>query len=538
MTTNRRTLRRAALAVAVPFGCALALANCDDDFLDTQPLGSLTGSTFYQTEQDFDAATLGPYSTMLNLTFDQNGLGWWNGFLLPDDDVRFRDPNNANDFFNWNANNGDFAWVWQQSYLGIMRANVVLEQLPLAANFSDEANKPRYEAEARYMRAYWYFILARNWGDVPIITEVVSSVEAAQAPNSASGEVWDLIEEDLEFAAANLPEAFPNEVGRATRYTALALLGKVELYRAQWFDSPAKYGEAIEHLEQVVSSGRFSLMPDYGDNFRESAENNAESLFEVQATAGDNVNAWGTTDTGGAAGHAWTIYVSPSCYYGPNGGCAPQAWGHGYGQIEFTQSLIDEFEEGDPRFYYTAYSTGEPYAWEQYNMEGGQFRLWSGTGHTPAKYNRPFDPNRFPNNLSTNNLRIIRYADVLLMLAEAELLGNNNVARATELVNQVRARARQTYQILNGSPAPADVVPDRAAVTIDDIAHERRVELASEVHRYDDLVRWHRAGLIDIATDITWGYPDNDNWTETHLLKPIPQGELQINPNLQQNPGY
>ncbi|MDX1675631.1 MAG: RagB/SusD family nutrient uptake outer membrane protein, partial [Longimicrobiales bacterium] len=146
--------------------------------------------------------------------------------------------------------------------------------------------------------------------------------------------------------------------------------------------------------------------------------------------------------------------------------------------------------------------------------------------------------------LSTNNLRIIRYADVLLMLAEAEVLGGTP-ANAVPLVNEVRARARQTHAILcGGSPPPtldcgvADPVPDLATVTFADIEHERRVEFATEVHRYDDLVRWHRAGLIDIPTFVEWGYPDNTNWSETHLLKPVPQNELDLNPNLQQNPGY
>jgi hypothetical protein len=522
---------------AIPLVAALVLvAQCEVP--ETQPLGTLTDQTFYQSERDFDSATLGPYSAMLNLTYDQNGRGWWNGFLQPDDDVQFRDPNGENDVFNWTANDDDFAWVWQNAYVGISRANVIVDQLPKATKFADESRKPRYEAEARFMRAYWYFILARNWGNVPILTEVPKSVEATRIGNSEPGEVWDLIESDLEFAAEHLPGDYGAEKGRATKWTALALLGKVELYRAQWFNAPAKYQEAITHLNAVLA-GPHRLVSDYGDNFRESTENNAESLFEVQATAGDNINAWGTTDTGGAAGHAWTIYVSPSCFYGTGGTCAPKAWGHGYGQIDITLSLQQEFEPGDPRRFYTMYSVGEDYGGTQYDGN------WSRTRATPAKYNRPFDPDRFPNNLSTNNLRIIRFADVLLLLAEAELLGNSNVARAAQLVNQVRSRARQTHTILTGQPAPASLLPDVPAAGApvlwlrQYLMHERRVELATEVHRYDDLVRWHRAGFIYIKTDIQLGFPEsNQNWQPKHLLKPIPQQELDVNPNLRQNEGY
>lgn len=530
-------MTRIPISLRAPLGMALALTACD--ILDTEPLGTLTDQTFYQTEKDFDAATLASYSTMLNLTYDQNGMGWWNGFLQPDDNVQFRDPNGENDVFNWSATDVDFAWVWATAYKGVMRANVVLDQLPKATKFADASKKPRYEAEAKFMRAWWYFLLARNWGEVPILTSVPSAVEATMVGNSQPGEVWDLMESDLEFAAQNLPDNYGGERGRATRFTALALLGKVELYRAQWLNQPAKYAEATTHLT-AAAAGPFSLVPDYADNFREQAENNAESLFEIQATAGDNINAWGATDLGGAAGHAWPIYVSPSCYFGTGGGCAPKAWGHGYGQIDITASLAAEFEASDPRRFYTMYSRGEDYGGTPYDS------TWSRTGHTPAKYNRPWDPNRFPNNLSTNNLRLIRLADVLLLLAEAKLLGNNDVAGAATHVNQVRARARQTYRILKSTTDTTGVLPDVPATgaTTDwfrtYLAHERRVELALEdSYRYDDLVRWHRAGLINIKTDATFGFPEsNANWQPTHLLKPIPQRDRDVNPNLRQNPGY
>jgi starch-binding outer membrane protein, SusD/RagB family len=540
-------MTRILFSIRLPLGVALALAACD--ILDTEPLGTLTDQTFYQTEKDFDAATLASYSTMLNLTYEQNGLGWWNGFLQPDDNVQYRDPNGENDVFNWSATDVDFTWVWATAYKGVMRANVVLDQLPKATKFADPTKKPRYEAEAKFMRAWWYFLLARNWGDVPIVTSVPTSIAATQVGNSQPGEVWDLMESDLEFAAQNLPQNYGSEKGRATSFTALALLGKVELYRAQWRNQPAKYAEAITHLT-AAAAGPFTLVPDYRDNFREQTENNSESLFEVQATAGDNINAWGATDLGGAAGHAWTIYVSPSCYYGTGGGCAPRAWGHGYGQIDITPSLASEFEPGDPRGAATMYSTGEDYGGVAYQMRTDtsppQPVLWSRTGHTPAKYDRPFDPNRFPNNLSTNNLRLIRLADVLLLLAEANLLGNNDVPGAAALVNRVRARARATYRIVNNTTDTTGVLPDVPTTGTPTtwfrtyLAHERRVELALEdSYRYDDLVRWHRAGLITLPNDVAFGFPEsNTNWQPRNLLKPVPQRELDVNPNLRQNTGY
>ena len=532
--------KKYARAGSIPLLLVLSLTMCSEDVLDKQPLGTLTDETFYKTEKDFDAATLAPYSTMLNLTYEQFGNGLWNGFLKPDDDVQHRDPNDAMDVFNWTPTNNNFGWVWANAYKGIARANTVLDQLPKADRM-DPAKKPRYEAEAKFMRAWWYFLLATNWGDVPLPTAVPGSIEETMVGNSKPGEVWDLIEADLKFASTNLPDNYGSEKGRANKWTAQALLGKVQVYRAQWFKNSAKYADAITNLQAVVSSGKYKLTANYGDNFDETKENNEESLFEVQDTEGDNINSWGTTDTGGRAGHAWTIYVSPSCYYGAGGSCAPKSWGEGYGQIDITPSLVKEFEPSDPRRYYTMYSQGEwygPVNTVKYDS------TWSRTGHTPAKYNRPWDPNRFPNNWSQNNLRLIRYADVLLLLAEAKLLGANDVAGAAALVNQVRARARTT-------PVPAEAnitgtLPDVPATGTPTawfkqyLMHERRVELATEWdYRYEDLVRWHRAGLINIKTDVQFGYPEsNTNWKETYLLKPVPQSELDLNENLKQNPGY
>jgi hypothetical protein len=157
--------------------------------------------------------------------------------------------------------------------------------------------------------------------------------------------------------------------------------------------------------------------------------------------------------------------------------------------------------------------------------------------------------------VSQNNERLIRYAEVLLLLAEARLFANNDVAGAASLVNQVRARARDAWNRAYGAQSadaalyankvrPANLLSDRpSSVSVNQmfqwIMHERRVELALEFHRYDDLVRWHRANLINIANDIDFGDPRaNANWRPIHLLRPVPQLELDLNPNLSQNDGY
>lgn len=523
----------------------LVYTRCDDK-LDLAPLGELNSQTFYKSEKDFEAASLSPYSTILNLYYEQGGTGWFKGVWMPDDDVRDpRGSNQATEIFQWLPNNGDFSYIWSESYKGIMRANVILDRLPDADNFSDEANKARFEAEAKFIRAYFHFILARNFGNPPVVTELIKSLDNADLPNSQPGEIWDLIESDLKFAVDNLPDEWDdNNIGRATSWAARGILGKAMLFRAQWEGNDAKYGEALTQFNAIIDNGPFSLVDDYGDNFREATENNAESIFEIQMTRGD-FNPWLPTDFGleqnqnvGAAGSARKIYSGAAC---DNSNCAPGANAYGYGSVVPTQSLIDEFEDNDARLYHTAFTDTS----DVYTVNGDKYNpLWSLTGFNIAKYIRPFDPSGNPLNITTNNERILRYSDVLLMAAEAEVLGNSNVQRAAELVNMVRKRARDFYEVLNGEPAPDGTLPDRAddvspEQMMDWIMHERRVELAMEIHRYDDLVRWHRAGIIDIPTDVDFGNTlANQNWSEKNLIKPIPQGELDINPNLRQHDVY
>ena len=539
---------RRKLTFVVPAIGVLAWAGCES-VLDTAPYGELNSESFYNNEADFEKATIGPYSTLLN--FYYNAYGPENVLrptLYPDDDTR-HGGTGGNNYVDFNWLPGDFGYHWQQSYKGILRANVVIDQLGKATGFRNDSNKARFEAEARFMRAYLYFFLARHFGNVPVITSPATSIEETRVGNSAPGEVWDLIEQDLEFAAANLPAKWPaDNVGRADRFDALGFLGKVELYRAQWFKNPAKYTEAIQHLNTVVNEGGFMLVDDYGDNFREDKENNAESLFEIQFAynAATGNNPWLPNDFGlagnqnvGSSATARIAASAPACV---QGSCAPGANDRGIGAFHvatelqglFDSVVVDGDTLYDPRRYYSIYSAGEPYLNTTYKPS------WSITGATPAKYVRQSISFDSPRPIAHgNNERVLRYADILLLLAEAELLGANNTARATELVNQVRARARKTYQIVNGSPAPAGLLENRTSVTFEQLMHERRVELAFEGNRYDDLVRWHRAGLINIKTDVT--FPTalaQANWDERNLLWPISQGEIDNNPGLVQNPGY
>jgi len=513
---------------------------CEEKLDEFGPLGNLDAATFYNTETDFEAASLAPYSTLLNLYYDQNGRGWFQVMLFPSDDVRNNRGNNDREQFNWLPTDGEISYLWDEVYKGIMRANVVLDRLPEADGFNNPDNKARFEAEAKFMRAYFNFILARTFGNPPIVKELVQDVSSTNIPSSEPGEIWNFIIEDLEFAKNNLPGSWSgNNVGRATSWAAKAFLGKVYLYRAQWDNNNSFYDQAISELSDVVDNGPFMLVDDFGNNFRIATENNAESVFEIQFSRGD-FNPWLSTDNSSQIGAATTgrkIFTAASC---DEGECAPGANSRGYGQVHVTQPLQEEFEPNDPRRPLSIFLDGDIYS-----DQGEPFSSsWSITGSTPAKYIKPFENSGFPNNVFTNNERIIRYSDVLLMLAEAQLLGPGNVSRAAELINMVRERARNNWELYSEDPRPDNLLPDVPSdLSVDEmfdaLMHERRVELAMEVHRYDDLVRWHRGGLINIPTDIDFGNTlANQNWEEKHLLRPIPQGELDLNSNLDQNEGY
>lgn len=502
--------------------------------LELSPIGGLTQETFYQNEKDFDAASLSPYATMLTYYFDQSGGGWYNAMLFEDDDVTVRsNGTNGVEDFNWLPDNGDFRSVWETSYKGVQRANVVLEQLPLAKKFADQSKKARYEAEAKFMRAYFNFILAINWGTPPLAKNTVKSLDDARMPNSKPGEIWDLVVSDLTFAKQNLPASWDAaNTGRATSGAASGMLGRVLLYRAQWENKPALYAAADAEFTSIIASGRYSLMTDFADNFALAKENNAESLFEIQFAYGRD-NNWFANEDGGGSGTGRYIMWRAGCEQGI---CADGANAVGYGLVHIVKPLQDAFEAMDPRRPKSIFRDGDPFPATATPI----FKAaWSVTGSTPAKYiindKTGVEITGWQPNMGTNNERVLRYADILLMSAECKILGpTTDLAAAATLINRVRRRADLSGTIL--LDRPSTVSKDQMFKFL---MKERRVELALEGHRYNDLVRWHRANLINIKTDIDFGRtPANNNWNVRNLLKPIPQRELDLNSNLSQNTGY
>lgn len=403
--------------------------------------------------------------------------------------------------FTFNSNSGNIGDYWESCYRGINKANFVLGNAErINAAPLTEAEKKKYLAEAHFMRALYYFFLVIRFGDIPLITEIPTSV--AGTPKSPKQDIYDLIVSDLQFASTNLLSKTVEVKGRATKEAASAMLGKAYLYQE-------KHDLALTEFQKIY--GLYSLEPQYFDNFKDETEYGVESIFEVAFDERISANPWVSGVSGAGAGEA--------TLRGQDYGFAD--WFNTYP----AQGLLDEYETGDPRlndnFYFVgdSYGIGKTVTAEQLTVTGGILR--------PAgwkKYQNYYKRNN-ENNASSINFRYLRYADVLLMMAECENKrpGGNQDA-AIGYINQVRQRPSTNM--------PPLALGQSQTAVFDAIVKERRVELAGEQLRFSDLVRWGMA-----ATELA---PQGFNPSK-HYLWPIPAREISTNPEVgpeDQNPGY
>lgn len=480
----------------------ISIGGCGDDFLNRQPPSSLTEETFYQTAGDAVSAVNAAYASLQTTSMYSENYPKLVG--APSDDVLLDNTGGLGfDNFTFAATEGPLDVVWQASYEGVFRANLVLQEVPNIE--MDESLKNRVLGEAKFLRALYYWHLTTLYGDVPLITEAdAEDPSKAEVGASPKSEVYALMIQDLQEAAETLPLTYDDaEVGRATKGAAQALLGKVYLY-------DQNYAEAEKWLAAVINSDVYGLLPDFGDVMAEGGENSIESVFEVQY---QNVGggAWGGTDA--ATLNETNLRMSLNL---------PQGRG-GYGNHLPTQDLVNEFEDWngasaingkDPRLFHSIFMEGDPYD----ETDPVYSAAWTVTGYAIKKGMLPII--RF-NDFSNRNVPLIRFADVLLMYAEAAN-ENGNSQEALDALNTVRARAGMP-------PYPTAEYPaDNKDQVFDAIVHERRVELAFEYHRYHDLRRW---GLAEEQLEAL-GYDPR------HRYFPYPQAEVDVNQELEQKPDY
>jgi len=405
--------------------------------------------------------------------------------------------------------------VWRSSYILIGRANLVLLKAP---DVTDNTSlRDRVVGEAKFLRAWAYFELVSQWGAVPLYTEPVTSAAGYKAQSPAA-DIYTLIISDLTDAVAKLPASYgTSDRGRATKGAANALLGRVQMQKGD-------YAAAKTALLQVVNAGIYSLTNNYVDNFQEETEFNSESVFEVVFfDRGDNNFNWGSYNAGdGASVPISTVRNQEYC---------PVAWRN----LIPSNSYLNSFEntatgaaKTDPRYKFSVYETGDLFNNGTETLTDGaqngnssvvngvtkkvswrKFMLLYKEGQAAAG----FHP-------GGNNQRLIRYADVLLMLAECEA-ETGGLATAVTYLNQVRARASVAMPAYPTAQYPTTTKND----VIKAIMHERMVELGDEGMRNLDILRWRSKNYYPaIMADPKPG--------QVNLL-PIPQAERDANPALQ-----
>ncbi|HEX5653986.1 MAG TPA: RagB/SusD family nutrient uptake outer membrane protein [Chitinophagaceae bacterium] len=406
--------------------------------------------------------------------------------------------------------NGFCNTLWIGYYGLINKCNSTIKEVNTNTTIvaSDEI-KTQTIAEARFLRAYAYFMMVRLFGRVPLIDTLFTDPAAQNnIPQSSPAQLYAFIESDLGFAAANLPLTWDSKfIGRATSGAANGLLAKVYLTQQKW-------PQAMAAASVVMSSGLYDLSTPYDKIFREEGENSKESVFEVQATASAAIQ----TANGVQYAHIMGVRGTG-------------AWDIGWGWNTPSTFLEAAYEPNDPRKNRTILYTST--ATTTYQTIYGE--------NLPVGLPNP----RYNNKIYTNpalrssighrfgwwmNIRILRYADVVLMFAEAanEVGGAGNYTAARNALNSVRARARAG----NNAILP-DIVSTDQNVLRDSIRHERRIELAMEHDRFFDIVRW---GIAQDALHAAGKTMFNNS---RDVLLPIPQTQIDLSSGiLTQNPGY
>ncbi len=492
---------------------ALLSSGCADDWLEMEPVGEKLETNFYQNEGDIYQGLIAAYSMLQPKYFS----GWSSYYFLanfPSDDseVVGGGPNDRPEYhaiadFSMLPTNSAVLQLWRRNYYGVYRANlVVLNADPEASQTSKE-----YIAEAKFLRAYFYFELVKFFGDVPLITTQLSPDEYNQ-PRTPAEQVYVQIIADLTEAATDLP-TMPEENYRATKGAAQALLGRVYLYMAspyyqQRYDfeksATQYYDLAYQQLNNVIISGLYDIEQVYDNVWRYEYEHGIESIFEIEYA---NMEMGGAWEDGRINGGNIDVQMC-----GPRG-IATDSLNAGWGFDMVSEDLIEAYDAAgdDIRKKGTAY--GEQFLtsigasdWEE--NEG--YTGWFSKKRAPWAYITSSSSPEW--NYETNE-RIIRYADVLLMMAEA-CIGSNQ-GDPDFYFNQVRIRAEM--ETIGG-------------VTMEDIKTERRLELAMEGFRFFDLVRWGDAAAELGERGFVQG---------KHEVFPIPQDEiLNSNNTLTQNANY
>lgn len=491
------------LYITLAGGLLLSAGSCKKA-LDQPPLGTYPSATFFNSSSNAKSGVNAAY-VPLNYTGAFNNEQWVLGDVASDDAIKGgltgdqADIDNINNFNILNTNSA-LGLVWGRNYDGISKANFVLQGLPDDNKSVPDADKALYIGQAKFLRAYYYFMLTINYGDIPLRLQVATA-DNLDAPAVPQAQIYAQIEKDCTEAAAALPTSWTGaDLGRATKGAALALLAKAYLFEA-------KYPQAAQTAQQVEGLG-YALTAKFTDNFSAGTKNNTEAIFSILHTAG----------------------LSPKQGNALNQAFAPRGALNGYGFFQPTQSLVDNFEKStngvvDPRLDYTVGRAGHPYFDSAFDPS------WSATGYVTKKHIQPLSEVPIATKGDGNlNIEVLRFADILLIEAEA-FNESNNPAAALIPLNKVRKRARESYlydtSLTGAGTVPVGLLPDITTTSQvqlrDIIRRERRSELALEFGRFYDIIRYGSAYATNALRDMP-----NFSFTANKFF-PIPYSEVSTN---------
>jgi starch-binding outer membrane protein, SusD/RagB family len=482
---------------------------CDDELDKVNP-NSVIVENFYSNTVDLTSAVNGIYAVLQDPQLVSREWFFINDLRGDDMETggaqletpRYQLLIGTNDNANFVA-----AQVFNGAYGVIHRANAVIEFAPdaLTTSGKDDTLRLRLVGEAKWLRAWAYYELVVHWGSVPVYTETVKKIGDSKGLSPVP-DVYALIVSDLKYAIKNLPLAYDgSDMGRVTKGAARALLARVYMHNND-------YANARLQLDTLINiEKKYRLVDNYNDNFMEETEYNAESVFEVGFANQNGNYGWGYNH-GNVQGSETTVH---------NQEINPLQWGN----LIPSLSLLQDFEANDPRYKFSFYETGDTYfggaiAEKDFNIASttinGVTKKIGWRKHTILYKNKD---KYYP---SGNNERVIRYAEVLLMMAECLNETGADVSEILPYLNATRRRASVMMPPYPTAEYPTATYADRFKA----VAHEKRIEFAAEEIRAKDLIRWRAQNKLGPIG----GDPIAAN---KRGYLPIPQDEVNNNPNIQ-----
>ncbi len=509
----------------------MLFVSCDASLLDIQNKNTQSTGLFWKTEADAEAGVVAVYAMFYRQgTWTRNMYTQMHG--MADEGVSYAGWTELNEYtkfiftdYNFGETNGK---IWREHYVAVFRANQVLDNIGNIP-FTDESHRQDLIGQTKFLRAFYYYYLTALWDNVPIVLHTSSASD--QPVQASADDILSQIEQDLEDAITKLPSTRdPGAYGRVTKGAAYGLLAKAYAQHHKWEEAR----RCLEWLIDGEGKNYYDLEPNWGDNFSNHTENNIESLYEIQFSLTNRVG-FDQTDN----------YLDPNAQLGTqiemNGGPV----GIGWSNIEARRWLVDYYKreqttEGkcDVRLFYTLWYDGAASDFPEFPNQLIYGKPWNsdwGNRVFIKKYSTDALPLYYWND---NNFRSIRYADMLLLYAEAlNELNAAPTAKAIACVNRVRNRVKlpniENSTYYNGAQITTNKEAFRQHLKI-----ERALELALECVRWIDLKRW---GIDDEATlnELKQRDSDFNNFVIGKSIRmPIPQSEVDNNPNLKQNPNY